>query len=322
VPLYAAVEREITATFREVLGPGSEVYAGLLGSLFIGVTFARHIARTGVLAQLTPEELVDYLVPAIRALLAPAIAGAEDGRLRVVENCAITVGGRVVRDPAYAIADYLERHGGTVTHYDFRAGTFDQIDPDLIRATRSPWMGSRISAKEAAWLIGRGTTAPWAAIPLDAQLKDADPLATGGLYDRAAALWEHFWDVRPANVSTAKISKMLYLMRPGLFPILDSYLTRFYRTAARAAAIDVGQTRPSLARFRTLYWEAVRRDIVDSEVALQALRRVLPATGAPLAEQAAERLSDLRLLDMLAFAASPGQAQATAHGLNSNSAGT
>jgi len=171
-------------------------------------------------------------------------------------------------------------------------------------------MGSRISAKEGAWLIDRGTTAPWAAIPLDAQLKDADPLAMDGLYDRAAALWEHFWDARPANVSTAKISKMLYLMRPGLFPILDSYLTRFYRTAARAAAIDAAQKRPSLARFRTLYWEAVRRDIAASEVALQALRRVLPATGAPLAEQAAERLSDLRFLDMLAFAASPGQARA------------
>ena len=37
--------------------------------------------------------------------------------------------------------------------------------------------------------------------------------------------------------------------------ILDSYLTMFYRTAARAAAIDVGQQRPSLAPLRTLYWE-------------------------------------------------------------------
>ena len=226
---------------------------------------------------------------------------------------AITVGGRVVRDPADAVANYLEKYGGTVTHYDFRAGTFDQIDPDLVRATRSPWMGSRISAKEAAWLIDRGTTAPWAAVPLDAQLKDADPLVIDGLYDRAADLWEHFWDARPANVSTAKISKTLYLMRPGLFPIFDSYLTRFYRTAARAAAVDVAQKRASLARFRTLYWEAIRRDILANEAGLQAVREVLAATEAPLAEQAARGLSDLRLLDMLAWAASPGEAQATAH---------
>jgi len=233
--------------------------------------------------------------------------------MAAAQSPAIAVAGHVVRDPAHAIVQYLEQHGGTVTHYDFRAATFSGINLDLIRATRSPWMGSRISAKDAAWLIDRGTTAPWAAIPLDARLKKADPLTVDGLYDRAAALWEHFWDARPANVSTAKISKVLYLMRPGLFPILDSYLTRFYRTAARAAAVDVAQKRASLARFRTLYWEAIRRDILANEAGLQAVREVLAATEAPLAEQAARGLSDLRLLDMLAWAASPGEAQATAH---------
>ena len=233
--------------------------------------------------------------------------------MAAAQSPAIAVAGHVVRDPAHAIVQYLEQHGGTVTHYDFRAATFSGINLDLIRATRSPWMGSRISAKDAAWLIDRGTTAPWAAIPLDARLKQADPLTVEGLYDRAAALWEHFWDARPANVGTAKISKVLYLMRPGLFPILDSYLIRFYRTAARAAAVDVAQKRASLARFRTLYWEAIRRDILANEAGLQAVREVLAATEAPLAEQAARGLSDLRLLDMLAWAASPGEAQATAH---------
>jgi hypothetical protein len=80
MPLYAAVEREITSAFRDVLGPGTEAYADLLGSLLIGVAFARHVARTGALAELTREELVAYLVPAIRALLAPAIAAAEGAR--------------------------------------------------------------------------------------------------------------------------------------------------------------------------------------------------------------------------------------------------
>ena len=80
MPLYAAMEREITAAFREVLGPGTEAYADLLSSLLIGVTFARHVARTGTLAELTREELVGYLAPAIRALLAPAIAAAEGSR--------------------------------------------------------------------------------------------------------------------------------------------------------------------------------------------------------------------------------------------------
>jgi hypothetical protein len=230
--------------------------------------------------------------------------------MAAVYSPAIAVADHVVHNPAHAIVQYLDQHGGTVTHYDFRAATFDQISLDLIRATRSPWMGSRISAKEAAWIIDRGTIAPWAAIPFDAQLKEADPLAESGLYDRAAALWEHFWDARPANVSTAKISKVLYLMRPGLFPILDSYLTSFYRTAARVAAIDVGQKRASQGQFKTLYWEAIRRDILGSEAGLQVLREVLAVAEAPLAEEAARRLSDVRLLDMLAWAASPGQATA------------
>ena len=77
MPLYAAAEGEITAAFRQVLGPGTEVYANLLSSLIIGVTFARHVARTGALAELTRDELVGYLVPAIRALLAPAVTAAQ-----------------------------------------------------------------------------------------------------------------------------------------------------------------------------------------------------------------------------------------------------
>jgi hypothetical protein len=103
-------------------------------------------------------------------------------------------------------------------------------------------------------------------------------------------------------VSTAKISKLLYLMRPGLFPILDSYLIMFYRAAARAAALELGQERASPGRSRTLHWEAVRRDIPGNQAGLQVLRQVLAAIGAPLAAQAAQRMSDLRLLDMLAWA--------------------
>jgi hypothetical protein len=227
--------------------------------------------------------------------------------MAAVQSPAISVAGHVVRNPAHAVVQYLQQHGGTVTHYDFKAAGSRQITAELVRATRSPWMGSRISAKQAAWFIDRDSTAPWEEIPLDAQLKDADPLVADGLYDRAAFLWEHFWDARPPNVSTAKISKVLYLMRPGLFPILDSYLIMFYRAAARAAALELGPRRASLGKLRTLYWEAVRRDILGGGAGLQVLRQVLTATGAPLAEQAARRLSDLRLLDMLAWAASPGK---------------
>jgi len=103
---------------------------------------------------------------------------------------------------------------------------------------------------------------------------------------------------------------VLYLMRPHLFPILDSHLISFYRSAARTAAIDVAEKRPSLGRFKTLHWEAIRRDILGSHTALEALRQVLARTEMKLAHEAGRRLSDLRLLDILAWAAAPEQSAA------------
>jgi hypothetical protein len=108
-------------------------------------------------------------------------------------------------------------------------------------------------------------------------------------------------------VSTAKISKVLHLMRPGLFPMLDSYLTRFYRTAALAAATDIGHKREILSPHKMLYWEAVRQDILNNEAGLYTLRQTLASAQSPLTEQASRCLSDLRLLDILAWAASPEQ---------------
>ncbi len=74
LPLYAALEQEITDGFRAVLGPGAEVYAGLLGALVIGVLFGRYVAPAGVLAELPADELASYLVPVIRAMLNRALA--------------------------------------------------------------------------------------------------------------------------------------------------------------------------------------------------------------------------------------------------------
>jgi hypothetical protein len=102
--------------------------------------------------------------------------------------------GHIARNPAAAIVRYLELRGGTVTHYDFRAATFDKVNLDLMRATRYPWMASRISAKDAIRIIDRAGSAPWAATRLDAQLKKADPLLVDGPYDEATALWDHFWE--------------------------------------------------------------------------------------------------------------------------------
>ena len=50
-------------------------------------------------------------------------------------------------------------------------------------------------------------------------------------------------------------------------------------------------------------WEAVRRDLLSNEAALRELRGALRGTGCTLASEASAKLNDLRLLDMLAWAA-------------------
>lgn len=123
------------------------------------------------------------------------------------------------------------------------------------------------------------------------------------MYDDASELWAHFSAAAPKRVGVAKISKVLYLMRPGMFPILDSRLTAAYESAAKEAARQVAAVRPDFAKFKRLQWEAVRRDLVSNATAIAALREALVSAPVPLADEAARRLSDLRLLDMMAWAA-------------------
>lgn len=226
-------------------------------------------------------------------------SGPTDG----LSSPAITVGGRTVPNPAAAVARYLVDHAGTVMNYDALAGSRRVIDSDVIRATRRPWMNSRISADEGEWFIERGRSAPWDLVPEDVKLKDADASVAGGPYDAATVLWDHFRSAAPKQISVAKISKVLHLMRPALFPILDSRLAAFYDVAAKEAALDVGRRRPELAKSKRLQWEAIRRDVVANEEALVDLRSALDGAELPIPAEVVANLGDVRLLDMLAWAA-------------------
>lgn len=229
----------------------------------------------------------------------------EQDSCEVGQTAPITVAGRTIGNPLVAVTGYLKEHRGTVTHYDFIAGTSDEVTAELVKATRMPWMASRISTSQGAWFIERGSSssAPWGRVAPDALLQDADAAQPGGLYDAASALWEHFWTERPEGVATAKISKVLYLMRPALFPIVDHRLRSFYGPAAKAAARDVASRRPEFAACKRLTWEAVRRDLLSNQAALRELRGALGDIDCALASEASAKLSDLRLLDMLAWAA-------------------
>jgi hypothetical protein len=58
-------------------------------------------------------------------------------------------------------------------------------------------------------------------------------------------------------------------------------------------------------------WEAVRRDLLSNEAALRERRGALRDIGCVLASEASAKLSDLRFLDMLAWAAKSGDAGRT-----------
>jgi hypothetical protein len=221
----------------------------------------------------------------------------------VGQTAPIKVAGRTIGNPLAAVIAYLREHPGTVKRYDFIAGTSDEVTAELIKATRMPWMASRITAREEAWFIERARCAPWDLVAPHALLHDADAAQPDGLYDAASALWDHFWTDRPKGVAVAKISKVLYLMRPALFPILDRRLRSFYGPAAKAAARDVASRRPEFAACKRMTWEAVRRDLLSNEAALRELRGALRDIDCVLASEASAKLSDLRLLDMLAWAA-------------------
>lgn len=59
---------------------------------------------------------------------------------------------------------------------------------------------SRISHAQRDWFIRTAVDAPWAPVPIDAQLVDADPNISGELYDHAEVLYEHFRTAAPRHV--------------------------------------------------------------------------------------------------------------------------
>nr|WP_206531461.1 DUF6308 family protein [Rhodococcus aetherivorans] len=185
----------------------------------------------------------------------------------------------------------------TVAGYDLPGpGPVDAITAGDIARTHK--VRSRISHAQRDWFVRTAVGAPWAAVPADARLVDADPNVSGDLYDGAEALYEHFRTAAPGRWGVAKISKVLHLKRPGLLPILDSKVMAFYRMQARAAAARY----PHRGR-RALFWAAIRDDLcanLDSG-ALPLFRRRLAQSETEHVRRIAA-LTDVRLLDLLTWA--------------------
>ncbi|WP_258008586.1 DUF6308 family protein, partial [Rhodococcus sp. ENV425] len=184
-----------------------------------------------------------------------------------------------------------------VARYDLPGpGPAAVITVDEIARTHK--VRSRISHAQRDWFIRSAVDAPWAAVPTEAQLVDADPNVSGGLYDRAEALYEHFRTAAPRQVGVAKISKVLHIKRPGLFPVRDSKVMAFYRLHARAAAARY----PHRGR-RKMFWAAIRDDVCTNldNGALPLFRRRLEQSETEQVRRLTT-LTDVRLLDLLTWA--------------------
>jgi hypothetical protein len=211
----------------------------------------------------------------------------------------VLIAGQAVSDPLQSVKDYLVTHGRTITGFDLMAGTSpDSLTPRLIKASRT--LSSRITKAEGDWLLSIQTGAPWGIVGPTDRFVDADVTEVGGLYDRAGILWNYFWNQRHKGFATAKLSKVLFLMRPLCFPIVDSHISKRYRPRARALQATVYAARPELADKDNLTWEAFRRDLVTALPQLVEVRQHLQK-GTPIQQRVADHVSDLRLFDMLAW---------------------
>lgn len=213
----------------------------------------------------------------------------------------IAIAGTTIHNPAAVIARYLQDHATTVEKYDKAAGTFAEINSDLIARTRRPYMSSRISKTQEEWFIERAKTAPWHLVPRGTSLRAVDPTVQGGLSDAVDTLWFHFRSDAPRGVAGAKISKVLHLMYPNLVPILDSRLARLYERSAREAMKHLRAVRPEYHKGKWAYWEAIRLDLIGAESQFQVVREEIRSKDLTGVSDVVDRISDLRLLDMLAW---------------------
>ena len=208
----------------------------------------------------------------------------------------LKVAGQVIDDPFAELEKYATWNDRTITRYDL-PGPGDPGRLALAEVERTKVIHSRIGGTEADWFVATAGTAPWAAVPGDAMLADADPAEAGGLYDAATELYDWFRGRR--GVSTAKISKVLHIKRPALVPILDSRLLKMYRVNATEA----GRRHAEHARgAKRMYSAAIRDDLLEpgNVKVLAACRDQIEGSDAEQVQRLAG-LSDVRLLDIVAW---------------------
>jgi hypothetical protein len=194
---------------------------------------------------------------------------------------------------AMALIDYATSSADVLRWYDGDGKGNANVSAAVIG--RAAFMDARLTRTDVSSLVAAAESAPWASVPVDATLADADPVQLGGLYDQAEGLHRHFLD-SAGRVGATSISTVLHLCRPGLYPILDMSVRQLY--ADRAVAAWQAEVRPQRAYSGRSYWPAIREDLVAASPVIAAWRDELASSGRP-AQRSLAQLSDVRLWDIV-----------------------
>ncbi len=180
---------------------------------------------------------------------------------------------------------------GTIDHYD-GVGIPPSHSNGIVESDlrRTWWVRARIfDAHHAEW-IQLGASAPWDLLPAAAHLGDdgdAPDIITG-----ACTLYDHFWGPQR---KAARVSKVLHLKRPHFYPVLDAVVWRLYWPRAIRHLEQTGGHKAAAI------WLAVREDLVhpQTQSAIADLRAWAGDEGGAM--EAVGKLSDVRLLDIVAW---------------------
>lgn len=198
-----------------------------------------------------------------------------------------------VGSAAAAIRDYADSHSATIKHYDL--GGPDEVDiVDSVSSEdigRMVFINARLSGADAAHLTSADLMVKLHPLGIDLRVEDVelDPRANDPRYLAMLDAWSTLQAL--PKIGAAKASKLLHLKRPKLFPLIDSYVKRVYKSSALAAGIALGSTSPH-------YWLPLAADTKANAPDFATVRD-------ELSEDASTRhliyLSDLRFQDILAW---------------------
>jgi len=250
----------------------------------------------------------------------------------------ITLAGRIIPDAADEIIAYLEgrvkRTSQRIQDYDYgaflrRQAFGDGSSPHRITEgtiTSANKLKGRLAHSQLPdWYRPREEACNWDLVSTDQTFVTCDPSGCRGAYENVCAIWYNFQPLqvlghKEFNVGGTQINKVLHQVLPDLIPIFDDKLFRLYfngdfRDEAKRICRDVVEKR-DVGRCSNEYndgflWEPLRRDMAEismdnfkmirDQVVTRPCNNDIMLAGARAQVWAARNLSDVRLIDMIAW---------------------